>query len=599
MGKATIISETGAGRYTVRINKDISRITVRIARLTARVVALTAELVSQAAQITTQEAVIAGLTAQIATATLEQLPALEKSLLEARTELDKLNVTKRLTELEKVSCQKTIDYLNGLSGLADETVGAWCADYTEDLTGIVGTMEVPGERGTVLVRPGYNGAAVYSAARDGQLQPVLAGTPASAYWNYCMFPGWQKWKPLWRFGRIVSLSGNTATVDLDSVTSSAQALDINQTNANLTSVPIEYMDCNGGAFIVGDDVVVEFTDQDWAQPKVIGFREEPRPCQSVIVCQYTINGGSNLYTVFDPTTNLKAVIYNPTTGLQITLPCTYSSISAWLATHSNVAEWTSLWETDTPPTCSVGIGNPPISCTIDPARADCYSDRPAQEDEYDCSRAYANFDGFRPYANIEITSPYLWRDYGYEVTTFNNGYTPSSPSARYLSVDRYRESIYLAAVTETVYPWGLWGRMDTLKGMFGGHPQTDPDGIFYGYNISTVLYGGFLNTESEKISFAVCAGFAHQNTVTYSGGEYHWNTEGTLEFEAHAHCQKGGAVTGIDPTTTYGRNANLEAVLDELWDYRKIQSPMPFCGTGSDGTSDPQKLKQLSFRLMR
>ena len=45
----------------------------------------------------------------------------------------------------------------------------------------------------------------------------------------------------------------------------------------LTDVPIEYMDCNSGAFADGDEVLIEFTNQDWDQPKIIGFKERPTP----------------------------------------------------------------------------------------------------------------------------------------------------------------------------------------------------------------------------------------------------------------------------------------------------------------------------------
>jgi hypothetical protein len=51
----------------------------------------------------------------------------------------------------------------------------------------------------------------------------------------------------------------------------------------LTDVPIEYMNCNSESFADGDEVIVEFTEQDWDQPKIIGFKEAPKPCTSVFV----------------------------------------------------------------------------------------------------------------------------------------------------------------------------------------------------------------------------------------------------------------------------------------------------------------------------
>lgn len=48
----------------------------------------------------------------------------------------------------------------------------------------------------------------------------------------------------------------------------------------LEGVPIEYMNCNAGAFADGDQVIVEFTSRDYNQPKVIGFRSQPQGCLS-------------------------------------------------------------------------------------------------------------------------------------------------------------------------------------------------------------------------------------------------------------------------------------------------------------------------------
>lgn len=44
------------------------------------------------------------------------------------------------------------------------------------------------------------------------------------------------------------------------------------------TVAIEYMNCGASVFEVGDNVVVEFLDMNWNQPKVIGFVDNPREC---------------------------------------------------------------------------------------------------------------------------------------------------------------------------------------------------------------------------------------------------------------------------------------------------------------------------------
>jgi len=38
------------------------------------------------------------------------------------------------------------------------------------------------------------------------------------------------------------------------------------------------MECNGAAFEVGDEIVIEFQGREWSSPRVIGFRENPKPC---------------------------------------------------------------------------------------------------------------------------------------------------------------------------------------------------------------------------------------------------------------------------------------------------------------------------------
>jgi len=159
----------------------------------------------------------------------------------------------------------------------DEIIQAWCADLTENLTGVVATVEIPGESVAFNIHPGYEGAAAYDSARDGQLVPTVAQNPAQAYYNLAMLPGWQKWKPTYRYGTITYLDGDSCGLDLDTATSSQQGLGVNQA-ASLAGVPIEYMDCNGAAFGEGDAVLVQFRGQNFTAPRVVGFKDNPQPC---------------------------------------------------------------------------------------------------------------------------------------------------------------------------------------------------------------------------------------------------------------------------------------------------------------------------------
>jgi len=192
MGKGTIISETGAGGYSVSL--------VYAGR--PRVTALVAELDTKIAALQT---IIDGLDA-----------GLEKDIAQLRLQ----------------SYTKRKEYYEGKMP-DDLTVAAWCTDLTTGLTGSVGTIEVPGERHDgVAIQPGYDGNAVYDETRDGQLLPAVATSAAAAYFNRALLPGWQRWKPTFRYGTIIADSidfdADTCDVCLDPAYSSQQNLDINQ-----------------------------------------------------------------------------------------------------------------------------------------------------------------------------------------------------------------------------------------------------------------------------------------------------------------------------------------------------------------------------------
>jgi len=236
MGKGTIQSDLGSGHYSVELNLARDGYNATVASINA--------------QITT-------LTAYIAT-----LPA---------------GAEKNLAELRKTALEKRLTYM-AANFPADPTINAWCADSTEGLSGEVGTIEVPGERGSVNIQPGYGGNAVYDSARDGQLGHPLNNPPEGTWYNLAMLPGWQKWQPTYRYGTITAKpTVDTADVTLDAATSSQQSLDVNQT-PTLSDVPISYEDCDGDAFSVTDEVLVKFTSQNWANPVIVGFKDNPTPC---------------------------------------------------------------------------------------------------------------------------------------------------------------------------------------------------------------------------------------------------------------------------------------------------------------------------------
>lgn len=314
MGKGTIISGGTAGLYNITINLDRAKVVALIERMNEEIAVLVKQLEAVEADITTKQSEINDLNINIAFYLLnpkiyqKELVAASSSLANNTNELAALYQRKNTYTLQKKTLELRIVYLSANTP-EDPTAEAWCADLTEDLTGDVGTIEVPGERGITLIQPGYSEAAAYDSERDGKLFPAICQTPEQCFYNYAMLPGWQKWLPTYRFGTITSIDmdNDTCNLTLEEALSSAQNVDINA-SAELTNVPIEYMSCNAGAFEIGDSVLVQCTNTvipaSISPPvkrsvettyKVIGFKSNPKPCGYYLrlTCNgYTpINGG--------------------------------------------------------------------------------------------------------------------------------------------------------------------------------------------------------------------------------------------------------------------------------------------------------------------
>lgn len=237
MGKGTINSHIGDGQYSLTVNYNRDLYDKTVAALDAKIAGLAAKLI----------------------------------------EIGYGNDGYDLAKLEKKALEKRKNELGNFVP-DDKTITAWCADLTDDLSGVVATVEVPGESAHVQIMPGYDGRADYVASDHGQLTPTMAQTAAGAFYNLAMLPGWQKWKPTFRYGIISNIDTDAHTCDVgleDAI--SSQGLGVNQ-NKDLSNVPIEYMECNSSAFDDGDEVLVKFEGQDWNNPKVIGFKENPKPC---------------------------------------------------------------------------------------------------------------------------------------------------------------------------------------------------------------------------------------------------------------------------------------------------------------------------------
>lgn len=306
MGKATIVSGGADGLYQVELDYGNATKTARLAAIDARLAALVG-LIAQALQnLNTQEYTGAQVEAEVESAITAYVaaaqalgalasdadPAVLKALQEAVKNTLKIHAdaVKRLAEAirktaplrlvwqalkaEQVQLQK--DRAKWADLKLTETVPAWCADLTEGASGEVATIEIPGESKLVLIAP----AAPPSVDADGLLTAREVQSPEQVFFNAAVLPGWQKFNPTYRRGTVTAVDEDADTVDvaLDTAdVSSAQGLMINQA-PDLAAVPVVYMECNAGAFVVGDRCVVRFMGQDWARPRVVGFVAEPKSC---------------------------------------------------------------------------------------------------------------------------------------------------------------------------------------------------------------------------------------------------------------------------------------------------------------------------------
>ena len=287
MGKGRIVSHDGEGRYTVEILHDRERVDAELAQLETDIETWTEQLAD--AQEALDEAEQAHDDAQQALNDAinqrDEEGQIDRVLVTRRTrEAMEAALVVRVADIRTKEIDSNIQQAQArkaeLEALPFEpSLSAWCADYSTELSGEVGTIEVPGEPDQVLIRPGHDDDATWTEPRDGQLVQRVGMASYHLYWCAAVLPGWQRWRPTYRLGEITSLGEGVANVLLDAETSSADGLPIDPPGGrSLSGVPIQYMDCDEAAFEEGDRVLVEYAFQDAEQPRIIGFESDPRPC---------------------------------------------------------------------------------------------------------------------------------------------------------------------------------------------------------------------------------------------------------------------------------------------------------------------------------
>lgn len=328
MGKATVTENMGEGKYKVKIDKAIGKMTEDVDKKQTALNRIINVLIPEAeTKVQTANSeyevekntfliLVTELRNAMETGSAEEkaeaqtaLRAQTQTLLEKQAAKDTALTNLRTLNLQSLAAEKEITTLRELITEADNDIReVWAVDYTTTLAvgASVGTVEINGEAGK---RPVVAATGLPDPAIPEKIQIVAGGadgvgivtpkpvmTEKEWYTSETFKPGWQKWKPTFRVATITSInyaqnSCNLALADIKSTVVKTKAtydelgqlvtpdegFDINQT-ATLEGVHFEYMTCNVTAFAVGDRVVVEFIGQDWNNPVVKGFVEAPRAC---------------------------------------------------------------------------------------------------------------------------------------------------------------------------------------------------------------------------------------------------------------------------------------------------------------------------------
>ena len=308
MSRGVILSSQGSGQYVVREERDVQRALLRAAALAVAIGSLQASInalellldetaVIRETLLAQQDTLIAEMNAAIAAGDFDTVQEKRDALAELTATLiaNATVIGQGEIDLRQAQAQRQTNLLER-DAIIDQifthrVATAWCADLTEDLTGEVGLIDVGRTSSVVqighfIIRPGHPGDAAFDLSRDGDIQPAVgSGQPAGTVSSIILSPGAAVWSARYRTGVITAIDGDECTVEIDPLVDvpgllGATISDLFPGNQQTWgNVPIEYMTCNGSAFLLGDRVVVAFnTTRFQPQPTVIGFVEEPRAC---------------------------------------------------------------------------------------------------------------------------------------------------------------------------------------------------------------------------------------------------------------------------------------------------------------------------------
>jgi len=369
MGKARVTEYLGEGLYNVEVLVNRDRIDAELEALAQRLAEINEELAALEDELEQARDDLADASAAVNDGIADHdgegpanVEAELKALAAASGRVQTLEAGRAVLVFRALAIEQRQQALG--TAPPDPVQRAWCADYTESLTGEVATVELPDEATTgqfltwrrLLIRPGYDGAATYSAERDGQLHHRVGQSPEQAFLNAALLPGVQRWRPQYRVGTLTSVDtqSHTCSLTLQSEESSADGLIIDPPTLQyaFTDVPIRYMECNADAFSAGDRVLIEFQGRDWKRPRVIGFESEPKLCPNRFSLRYEIQNGIGMILNIDgedwPTsvyfTTVRkgedgpVVTVRPSDPFPYPLPSSSSRVAVWYQWSDGVLE---------------------------------------------------------------------------------------------------------------------------------------------------------------------------------------------------------------------------------------------------------------------
>jgi hypothetical protein len=214
-------------------------------------------------------------------------------LQEKRGEKKSYEIKKKEIEADIKNREKLRNYF-GRIWKSNTTETLWCVDFIDDLENEeeVGLYAVGIDRDFGFgILPMYEDRNLYDQDEHGILLSDEMLPPAQWVYNNCTYNATQKWKPTFRYATIDSLDyeNHLCNVTLKDENSKIKNYPINRETV-FNDIPIEYMNCHSSRFEEGDEVLVYFQNHDYIDAKVIGFKEEPKPCQFKFYLKPTFNG---------------------------------------------------------------------------------------------------------------------------------------------------------------------------------------------------------------------------------------------------------------------------------------------------------------------